>query len=144
MSNISLYFSGIKPFVCLICNTTFTRQHSLNYHMLIHNNQSRFSCADCGRKFRHPSHFKVKLPLFTTVNHDLKHHVDYFLFFPYEYSHLLRPFAIKLFIECFLFEKDTTFHLSKPDLQYELLISRVIKRENYVFIVGYYVTFLCF
>lgn len=54
-----LYFSGIKPFVCLICNTTFTRQHSLNYHMLIHNNQSRFTCKDCGRKFRHPSHFKV-------------------------------------------------------------------------------------
>lgn len=51
--------AGIKPFVCLICNTTFTRQHSLNYHMLIHNNQSRFTCKDCGRKFRHPSHFKV-------------------------------------------------------------------------------------
>ncbi|XP_064621560.1 uncharacterized protein LOC135484220 [Lineus longissimus] len=50
--------AGIKPFVCLICNTTFTRQHSLNYHMLIHNNQSRFTCIDCGRKFRHPSHFK--------------------------------------------------------------------------------------
>ena len=27
--------------------------------MLIHNNQSRFTCKDCGRKFRHPSHFKV-------------------------------------------------------------------------------------
>lgn len=55
----SLCCSGFKPFVCLICNTTFTRQHSLNYHMLIHNNQSRFTCKDCGRKFRHPSHFKV-------------------------------------------------------------------------------------
>lgn len=54
-----LLFAGFKPFVCLICNTTFTRQHSLNYHMLIHNNQSRFTCKDCGRKFRHPSHFKV-------------------------------------------------------------------------------------
>ncbi|XP_021353621.1 zinc finger protein Xfin-like [Mizuhopecten yessoensis] len=53
--------AGIKPFVCLICNTTFTRQHSLNYHMLIHNNQSRFTCKDCGRKFRHPSHFKEHL-----------------------------------------------------------------------------------
>ncbi|XP_055957111.1 B-cell lymphoma 6 protein homolog isoform X2 [Patella vulgata] len=53
--------AGIKPFICLICNTTFTRQHSLNYHMLIHNNQSRFTCKDCGRKFRHPSHFKEHL-----------------------------------------------------------------------------------
>ncbi|XP_076099625.1 uncharacterized protein LOC143069069 isoform X1 [Mytilus galloprovincialis] len=53
--------AGIKPFMCLICNTTFTRQHSLNYHMLIHNNQSRFTCKDCGRKFRHPSHFKEHL-----------------------------------------------------------------------------------
>jgi DNA-directed RNA polymerase subunit RPC12/RpoP len=26
--------------------------------MLIHSNQTRFTCADCGRKFRHPSHFK--------------------------------------------------------------------------------------
>ena len=50
---------GIKPYVCLICNTTFTRQHSLNYHMLIHNNQSRFTCIECGRKFRHPSHYRV-------------------------------------------------------------------------------------
>ncbi|GAB1598606.1 uncharacterized protein LOC115232346 [Argonauta hians] len=53
--------AGIKPYVCLLCNTTFTRQHSLNYHMLIHNNQSRFTCKDCGRKFRHPSHFKEHL-----------------------------------------------------------------------------------
>ena len=53
--------AGIKPFVCLICNTTFTRQHSLNYHMLIHNNLNRFTCKDCGRMFRHPSHFKEHL-----------------------------------------------------------------------------------
>ena len=50
---------GIKPFVCLICNTTFTRQHSLNYHMLIHKNLNRFTCKECGRMFRHPSHYKV-------------------------------------------------------------------------------------
>ena len=54
-----LLFAGIKPFACFICSETFTRQHSLNYHMLIHNNQNRFTCKDCGRKFRHPSHFKV-------------------------------------------------------------------------------------
>ena len=54
-----LLVAGIKPFACFICSETFTRQHSLNYHMLIHNNQNRFTCKDCGRKFRHPSHFKV-------------------------------------------------------------------------------------
>jgi len=59
---------GIKPFVCLICNTTFTRQHSLNYHMLIHKNLNRFTCKECGRMFRHPSHFKVRSsPSFGTV-----------------------------------------------------------------------------
>ncbi len=52
-------FAGIKPFVCRICRTTFTRQHSLNYHMLIHQNLTRFTCAECGRMFRHPSHYKV-------------------------------------------------------------------------------------
>ncbi|KAL1443602.1 hypothetical protein MTO96_045934 [Rhipicephalus appendiculatus] len=29
--------------------------------MLIHNNKSRFECEDCGRHFRHPSHFKEHL-----------------------------------------------------------------------------------
>lgn len=54
-------FTGIKPFVCAVCGTTFTRQHSLNYHMLIHNNESRFACPECDRTFRHPSHFKEHL-----------------------------------------------------------------------------------
>lgn len=52
------YFAGIRPYECRICEAVFTRQHSLNYHMLIHTNQTRFTCVDCGRKFRHPSHFK--------------------------------------------------------------------------------------
>jgi DNA-directed RNA polymerase subunit RPC12/RpoP len=52
------FLPGIKPYECRICHSVFTRQHSLNYHMLIHSNQTRFTCADCGRKFRHPSHFK--------------------------------------------------------------------------------------
>ncbi|KAG8228431.1 hypothetical protein J437_LFUL003908 [Ladona fulva] len=50
--------AGIKPYECRLCRSVFTRQHSLNYHMLIHSNQTRFTCSDCGRKFRHPSHFK--------------------------------------------------------------------------------------
>ncbi|KFM74539.1 Zinc finger protein 628, partial [Stegodyphus mimosarum] len=53
--------AGIKPFSCTVCEATFTRQHSLNYHMLIHNNKSRFVCGDCGRNFRHPSHYKEHL-----------------------------------------------------------------------------------
>ena len=36
---------GIKPFVCLLCNTTFTRQHSLKYHMLF----TRISTASPAR-----------------------------------------------------------------------------------------------
>lgn len=56
---LSSSFVDIKPFVCLLCNATFTRQHSLNYHMLIHNGTTRFKCPDCGRAFRHPSHYKV-------------------------------------------------------------------------------------
>ena len=56
--NVQFFLLGIKPYECRICHSVFTRQHSLNYHMLIHSNQTRFTCADCGRKFRHPSHFK--------------------------------------------------------------------------------------
>ena len=56
--NVHVFLLGIKPYECRICHSVFTRQHSLNYHMLIHSNQTRFTCADCGRKFRHPSHFK--------------------------------------------------------------------------------------
>eukprot|EP00058_Branchiostoma_floridae_P025179 XP_002610669.1 hypothetical protein BRAFLDRAFT_65860 [Branchiostoma floridae] len=52
---------GIKPYSCKLCKATFTRLHSLNYHMMMHNNQSRFTCEHCGRKFRHPSHFKEHL-----------------------------------------------------------------------------------
>jgi len=49
---------GIKPYECRRCGAVFTRQHSLNYHMLIHANMSRFTCPDCHRQFRHPSHYK--------------------------------------------------------------------------------------
>lgn len=55
---IPILIIGIRPYECRICEAVFTRQHSLNYHMLIHTNQTRFTCLDCDRKFRHPSHFK--------------------------------------------------------------------------------------
>jgi uncharacterized C2H2 Zn-finger protein len=54
----TIYFLGIKPYECRRCGAVFTRQHSLNYHMLIHANLSRFTCPDCHRQFRHPSHYK--------------------------------------------------------------------------------------
>merc|ERR1711874_531571 len=46
------------PFECNICQAAFTRQHSLNYHLMTHANQTRFTCPHCSRKFRHPTHFK--------------------------------------------------------------------------------------
>lgn len=52
------FWLGIKPYECRRCGAVFTRQHSLNYHMLIHANLSRFTCPDCHRQFRHPSHYK--------------------------------------------------------------------------------------
>ena len=51
---------GIKPFQCNDCGQKFTRQHSKNYHMMIHRNESRFICKECGKRFRHPSHYTVK------------------------------------------------------------------------------------
>ena len=49
----------MRPFECGLCGATFTRQHSLNYHLMTHANQTRFTCPHCNRKFRHPTHFKV-------------------------------------------------------------------------------------
>jgi len=49
---------GLRPFECGLCGATFTRQHSLNYHLMTHANQTRFTCPHCNRKFRHPTHFK--------------------------------------------------------------------------------------
>ena len=51
--------AGLRPFECSLCGATFTRQHSLNYHLMTHANQTRFTCPHCNRKFRHPTHFKV-------------------------------------------------------------------------------------
>ena len=55
------YPSGIKPFECNKCSATFTRLHSLKYHLMIHNEQTRFMCDHCGREFRHSSHFREHL-----------------------------------------------------------------------------------
>ena len=48
-----LYFLVSGPYECHVCRAVFTRQHSLNYHLLIHQNETRFTCNDCGRKFRY-------------------------------------------------------------------------------------------
>jgi len=56
--------AGLRPFECTICQAAFTRQHSLNYHLMTHANQTRFTCPHCSRKFRHPTHFKVRKKLF--------------------------------------------------------------------------------
>ena len=53
--------TGIKPYRCKLCQATFTRLHSLKYHMMIHNQQSRFVCDHCSREFRHASHFREHL-----------------------------------------------------------------------------------
>ena len=52
--------AGQRPFKCDQCQATFTRQHSLNYHVLTHEETMRFTCPQlkCNRKFRHHSHFK--------------------------------------------------------------------------------------
>ena len=62
LSNVVFYIiSGIKPYRCKLCGATFTRLHSLKYHMMIHNQQSRFVCDHCSREFRHASHFREHL-----------------------------------------------------------------------------------
>ena len=55
--------AGHKPFKCEKCQATFTRQHGLNYHLMTHENLSRFTCPqpNCDRKFRHPTHFREHL-----------------------------------------------------------------------------------
>ena len=51
--------AGQKPFKCEQCQATFTRKHSLKYHILsIHEKKSRFNCPHCNKEFGHPTHFK--------------------------------------------------------------------------------------
>ena len=41
--------AGLRPFECSLCGATFTRQHSLNYHLMTHANQTRFSQNEKGK-----------------------------------------------------------------------------------------------
>ncbi|UYV63278.1 hypothetical protein LAZ67_2003639 [Cordylochernes scorpioides] len=60
-SNQSELCAGIKPYKCEQCSASFTRQHSLKYHTMIHEERSRFTCPTCCKEFRHPSHYKEHL-----------------------------------------------------------------------------------
>ncbi|KAK6635186.1 hypothetical protein RUM44_000437 [Polyplax serrata] len=42
-----------ETFTCSICNINFAKEPLLRNHMKIHPEEKRFSCAICGKKFRH-------------------------------------------------------------------------------------------
>ncbi|CAG8441948.1 11866_t:CDS:2 [Diversispora eburnea] len=69
-----------KPFVCTVCNQTFSRQHNLKSHALTHSQEKPFQCDICQHFFRR--------------HHDLKRHQKLHTGEkPYQCPHCKRSFA---------------------------------------------------
>ena len=51
-----LLISGLRPWVCHICNKTFTMQMDLNYHLRIHYGDRQHVCEICKKSFMKSSH----------------------------------------------------------------------------------------
>lgn len=69
-----------KPFVCNVCNQTFSRQHNLKSHALTHSQEKPFQCEICHHFFRR--------------HHDLKRHAKLHTGEkPYQCQHCKRKFA---------------------------------------------------
>ncbi|CAI2164310.1 11166_t:CDS:10 [Funneliformis geosporum] len=69
-----------KPFVCTVCNQTFSRQHNLKSHALTHSQEKPFQCDICHHFFRR--------------HHDLKRHAKLHTGEkPYQCPHCKRKFA---------------------------------------------------
>ncbi|CAG8451087.1 3282_t:CDS:2 [Funneliformis mosseae] len=69
-----------KPFICAVCNQTFSRQHNLKSHALTHSQEKPFQCDICHHFFRR--------------HHDLKRHAKLHTGEkPYQCPHCKRKFA---------------------------------------------------
>ncbi|XP_062557447.1 zinc finger protein 91-like [Armigeres subalbatus] len=42
-----------RPYICNICNSTFTLKENLSKHKRIHSNDKRYTCSYCNKKFLH-------------------------------------------------------------------------------------------
>lgn len=54
-----------KKYSCTHCPQTFTRQHNLKSHLLIHSQEKKFTCETCSSKFRRIHDLKRHLKLHT-------------------------------------------------------------------------------
>ena len=50
--------TGIKPFVCQICQKSFNEKGNLKIHMRFHSEIRPFKCPLCGKKFKFNGHLK--------------------------------------------------------------------------------------
>lgn len=57
--------AGTKKYPCPHCPQTFTRQHNLKSHLLIHSQEKKFTCDTCSSKFRRIHDLKRHLKLHT-------------------------------------------------------------------------------
>ncbi len=52
---------NIKPFICKVCNASFSRNNTLKTHMMIHTGDKPYECPykDCYRKFTEKGNMKT-------------------------------------------------------------------------------------
>ncbi|KFM82520.1 Zinc finger protein 628, partial [Stegodyphus mimosarum] len=48
-----LIHSNARPYICFVCNHSFTRSDSLRQHLLIHSGEKPYSCKFCPMRFTH-------------------------------------------------------------------------------------------
>ena len=65
ISHLRIVHGQQKEYICFFCSSHFTRKHSLNYHIYVHYDVTKFRCRHldesgkiCGRSERHPNHHK--------------------------------------------------------------------------------------
>lgn len=78
LNNSFVYFyrfsSGVRPFVCRVCDKAFKHKHHLTEHRRLHTGEKPFECERCGKRFSHSGSYSQH------INHRYKYCRSWFAF----------------------------------------------------------------